>query len=169
MLLFRRSRTLMAQSFDTNRLQLRGDVFPIAECVGLPANSHTGFGAFSGSVDGTLMLGSGGLIGLAQLVWMDRAGRRLGAVTEPVGWDGIPPRIAPNSSMVAYGVEDGTTNAIWLQGLTKMGATGNLSRFSFAPGVNLAPIWSPDGTRIVYSSTRNSVLTPELLMKSANG
>ncbi len=125
LLLFRRSGTLMAQPFDTTRLKLTGDVFPVAERVGQPANVNTAFGAFTASMDGTLVFGSGSLSGVGQLVWMDRTGRRLGVVTEPFLWDGNPPRISPNGSIVAYRVGDNSTNAIWLQGMTKIGAAGN--------------------------------------------
>jgi serine/threonine protein kinase len=58
-ILFRRLDTLMAQPFDAARLRLAGDVFPVSDRVGEAFAANTGFGAFSLSADGTLVLGSG--------------------------------------------------------------------------------------------------------------
>ena len=39
---------------------------------------------------------------------------------------------------------------IWLTDLTR----GGTSRFTFGPRLNSGPIWSPDGARIVFRTTR---------------
>ena len=53
------SKPPMAQPFDAARLRLAGDVFPVSDRVGEAFAANTGFGAFSLSADGTLVLGSG--------------------------------------------------------------------------------------------------------------
>ena len=82
-LLFRREGTLMAQPFDPGRLGTTGDMFPLAEQVGISATTNNG--AFSASENGVLAYGSGkpepGLAG--ELAWMDRTGKRLGVVGQP--------------------------------------------------------------------------------------
>src|SRR6185369_11275290 len=80
--LTRTSWTLMAQPFDAARLKTLGDMFPIADQVTNSVN--TGFGAFSVSGNGMLVYRSGGgAFSSRELVWMDRAGKRLSAVGKP--------------------------------------------------------------------------------------
>jgi Tol biopolymer transport system component len=45
--------------------------------------------------------------------------------------------------------------------------TGAGSRFTFDPAADFAPVWSPDGTRIVFSSNRAGQVS--LFQKYVNG
>jgi len=56
-LLFVRGQTLMAHEFDADRLETRGDPFPIME--GVRANAANAGGAFSVSADGMLVFRTG--------------------------------------------------------------------------------------------------------------
>jgi Tol biopolymer transport system component len=59
---------------------------------------------------------------------------------------------------------DGNGGDVWLLDL----ARGTTSRLTFSPQYeNSSPIWSPDGTRIVFSSTRDG--KGGLYMKSSMG
>ena len=79
-LIFARQRTLMAQGFDADKLQLIGEAVPVAELVG--RYLATALALFSVSETGVLVYRS-----LAteqsQIAWFDRAGRQLGTVGEP--------------------------------------------------------------------------------------
>src|SRR6185436_12600068 len=79
-LLFVRERTLMAQPFDADKLQLTGEAVPVAEQVGL--NVGNARAQFSVSETGVLIYRSFVSGGNTQLVWFDRAGKELGRV-----WD----------------------------------------------------------------------------------
>ena len=52
---------------------------------------------------------------------------------------------------------------IWLIDI----ARNTPSRFTFDPSWDFAPVWSPDGSRIVFSSTRDG--GPNLYVKPASG
>jgi len=111
-----------------------------------------GFGAFSVSESGALVYRSGGGVSNRELVWMDRAGKRLGAVAKPAAVLG-PGNLSPDETTVAVGIGIGGIGArgfqsdIWLQDLKR----NVLSRFTFRPGISRNPVWSPDGTRLVFA------------------
>ena len=163
-LLFRWEGTLMAQPFDVTRLKTTGDMFPIAEQV--PFSGNTGFGAFSVSENGTLVYRSGGgAFSSRELVWMDRAGKRLSAIGKP--GDFGPFAVSPDEKTVAVGVRNGSQTDIWLE---EMGR-GVLSRFTFRSGINRNPIWSPDGGRLIFSfaSLSSGSYSSDIYQKPAGG
>src|SRR5262245_45265403 len=85
-----------------------------------------------------------------QLTWVDRAGK----VVEPVGPPGAyrSPEVTPDGR-VAVHQHDRLGGDIWL-----LDAKGQMTRFTTdATGTqeNSSPIFSPDGTRIVFASLRN--------------
>jgi Tol biopolymer transport system component len=145
-LLFVRERTLMAQPFDTSKLETTGEAVPIAEQVDY--FSQQGLGHFSVSTNGTLVLSSGAGGGnKKQLTWFDRSGKAGGSVGMPadIGWA----RISPDGSTVAADRADETGgHDIWLHDL----ARGTNTRFTFGPGANLLPVWSGDGSRIAFTT-----------------
>ena len=159
-LLFLRERTLMAQPFDATKLQLTGEPFPIAEQVGY--NVATGRAFFSVSETGVLAFLSSSAPN-TQLAWFDRGGKQLAAVGTQAAdaW----PRLSPDEKRVAVSRVDPQAGAadIWLIDL----ARNTPSRFTFDPANESAPVWSPDGSRIVFSSNRNGV--PNLYQKLSSG
>ena len=162
-LLFVRERTLMAQPFDVGKLQTTGDAVPVAEQVdGFLAHNQ-----FSVSQNGVLAYTSGANGGEnLQLTWFDRSGRTTGVV---VGASGFPrwPAISPDGNTVAVDRRDPQTRFLdlWLHDL----ARGTASRFTFNSGFfNAYPIWSPDGSHIVFRSTRERT-TGNLYQKATSG
>jgi serine/threonine protein kinase/Tol biopolymer transport system component len=158
-LLFLRERTLMAQGFDASKLELTGEPFPVAEQVDRLTGAN--FGLFSVSETGVLAYRSGSAAKM-QLAWFDRGGKQLGTVGPPGIYSN--PWLSPDEKRVAINRDDPqvSTADIWLIEL----ARGTPTRFTFN-SVNIAPIWSPDGGRIVFSTNRDG--TMNLYQRAASG
>jgi len=162
-LLFRRENTLMVQPFDPVKLRPLGEMFPFAEQVGT-AGTTQGTAAFSASGSGVLAFGSGGTGGNRELVWLDRAGKRLGVISSPAAINNSAV-LSPDENKVAIAISDSQGNAdVWLQDLIR----GTMSRFTFRPGLNRSPVWSPDGSRVLYVSRSRSG-AEDLYLKPASG
>ena len=163
-LLFRRENTLMAQPFDPMRLKTMGDVFPIAEQVAFSGN--TAFGAFCVSENGTLVYRSGDFASDREFVWMDRAGKRLGAIGKPGAFGSFA--VSPDEKTLAVTTRSpGSQSDIWLEDLGR----GLLSRFTFRSGLSRSPVWSPDGSRLIFAfvSLSSSSHPIDIYQKPAGG
>jgi Tol biopolymer transport system component len=145
-LLFARETTLMAQPFDAARLQLSGEPFPVAEQVTF--TGQYSYSNFSISETGTMVFCSGS-VSNRQLVWFDRQGKSLGPVGPPGEYNDIV--LSPDEKRVATQRIVSGNSDIWLLDL----ARGLPSRFTFDAATEDDPVWSPDGSTIVFSSTRN--------------
>ena len=80
-IVFRRGSSVMAQPFDPIGGRLSGEATQLAASVGVSGNAFKG--AFSASANGSLAVWPNFGGALRQLVWVDRSGRRLEAVTKP--------------------------------------------------------------------------------------
>ncbi len=94
---------------------------------------------------------------------MDRSGKEL----DPVGERGdyTNPALSPAGDRLAFGLSDprGGKFDVWIRDL----ARNVNSRFTFGGANNGNPIWSPDGSTIVFRSDRNG--TFDLFEKPASG
>jgi eukaryotic-like serine/threonine-protein kinase len=157
-LFFVRDGTLMAQTFDTDKLELAGDPFPIAEHIG--GNNSTNM--FSVSPAGTLAYRQiAGQQGTAQnriTAWYDRAGKQTSRLE--VQNQDVQFRLSPDArSAVSVGVVNNLADGLWIDDF----ARGVRTRLTFQqPGAQGA-VWSPDGTRVYYN------LQNEIYQKAANG
>jgi Tol biopolymer transport system component len=154
----------MAQPFDPMRLKTMGDVFPIAEEVAFSGN--TAFGAFSVSENGTLVYRSGDAFSDRELVWMDRAGKRLGAIGKPGAFGSFA--VSPDEKTLAVTTRSpGSQSDIWLEDVGR----GVLSRFTFRSGLTRSPVWSPDGSRLIFEfvSLSSSSYPTDIYQKAAGG
>jgi Tol biopolymer transport system component len=159
-LLFTRDTALMAQAFDVTSLALTGAPFPVAEQVGRIRTNNEAY--FSVSETGVLVYKSSDA-GNTQLVWFDRSGKQLGAPGPPGEY--VFPALSPDEKRVAMDRDDAQTGTfdIWLLDL----ARGIPSRFTFDPANDVYPVWSPDGSRIVFGSNRDGAYG--LYQKSSSG
>jgi len=156
-ILFLQDDTLMAQAFDSRRLELTGEAAPVAEQVGNNTNT-TGY--FSASDTGALVyLSAGGTN--SRLMWFDRQGKALGPASEPGRY--LHLKLSPDGTQVAASRRDGKNVDIWLLEF----ARGTSTRLTFDPERHNFPIWSPDGSQIVFAYSQKG--TTDLYRKPSSG
>jgi Tol biopolymer transport system component len=134
--------SLLVQPFDQSNLRLEGEPARIAE--GLESWGGVGVPAFAFSGDGTLVYRETGA--RSRLIWRDRAGRDLGEVGTKAVYQNV--RLAPDGRRAAVEIVDPRRGAsdLWTFDLTRNVGTRVDTRGPDA----FAPVWSPDGERLVY-------------------
>jgi Tol biopolymer transport system component len=150
-LLFLRDQTLMAQPFDLSRLSTTGVPMPIAEEVETVGSPRLGM--FSASASGVLVyqrsVATGGTNDLRRVIWMDREGKRLGAVTDhPLQFPRYP-RLSPDGHRLALTVGPRNEGQIWIYDLANASQPLKLTVKSH----NTGPIWTRDGKHITFASS----------------
>jgi eukaryotic-like serine/threonine-protein kinase len=158
-LLFLRAGTLLAQTFDATALHTSGEPVPIVESVAF--SSVDGRAAYSVSESGVLAYRASGIPGTSQLLWTDRSGTRLTAVGAAGDYTSF--RLSPDESVLAAELHDLRTGTgdLWLLDLKR----GSTSRFTFDGSHNNEPVWSPDGTEVVFAGRSQSDGVPNLHYK----
>ena len=160
-LLFYRDKALFAQSFDLTKFELRGEAVPILTDIQYETRiAHAVFSVTDGRV---LVAQSGVGVTLSRLAWFDRSGKEVGVVGEP----GVYSNVALESSGKSVAIDKndpGSLNSdVWIYNLQGQGT----KRVTFDPAIDAMPVWSPDGTRVVFSSSRKK--TFDLYLKATDG
>ena len=151
-ILYARDRALMAQRFDPVRFRLTGEAFVVADDVFASGAGSARNADFSASATGVLVHRGGAAGGVTRLVWVDRAGRELGDLGTPNTYGNLS--LSPDGERVAVEVGiDFSTTDIWL--IER--ARGISSRFTFARGADLWPVWSADGSEVFFTSDRSGI------------
>ena len=154
--------TLRAVGFDLDRLELTStNPVPLLENVNSGDGRETG--NFGLAANGSLVYLSGDSQAAQRtLVWVDREGREEVVGAEPGDHRGL--RLAPDGERAALVVRDGDGNEdVLIYDLARDIAT----RFTFDPANDGSPVWSPDGERVVFASTREGISS--LYWKAADG
>jgi WD40 repeat protein len=143
---------VMALPFDARQLRATGEPFVADDRVPFDiasfAMSSTGLLAY------TVEPGS-------QYVWFDRSGKMLSAAM-PTGQYG-PVALSPDGRYAAVRRTLQGNFDIWVTDLTR----STTSRLTSNAAVEDNPVWSPDGDRILFSSTRDA--TQSIYSASAGG
>jgi Tol biopolymer transport system component len=144
-LLFLRGDTLVSQPFDPDRRQLTGDAVALGVQVAKIAGE---IGAFSVSDNGTLVYRApGDAVPRRQILWMDRSGKTVKA-SEAEFQMTAGVKLSPSGRQVAF--IEGLFADIFIYDLDRHIRT----RLTTDPAVDHSPVWSPDGTRLIFDSHR---------------
>jgi dipeptidyl aminopeptidase/acylaminoacyl peptidase len=142
---------LMARPFSVDELAFTGDAFAVGEEVVVQPN--TWLAAYAVSAAGPIAFQSG-LAPERVLRWFDREGNALGTTGEPANYSFI--RMSPDDRFLAVTLTSPGTGGqdIWIFDVER--DVG--SRLTFDEASDTGPVWSPDGSRIAFSSRRKAGL-----------
>jgi len=138
---------LVAQALDLDTGRLSGEAIRLGS---LGRNVAGQYLPFSISHSGILVFGGLGVaFASLELTWFDRTGKELGRIGSHRTYR--DPSISPDGKRVAGQIMEETgLGDLWLIDLDR-----NVeSRFTFQPASRMNPLWSPDGSRIVFASNQ---------------
>jgi serine/threonine protein kinase len=146
-LIYAREGALIAQSFDTPSLRLKGEPESFLSRESLRVNAFPGFLNVTASVTGTLLDG-GTQRDRNELVWRKRDGTLIEVIGEES--DYIAAQISRDGSRIAVTKADPNSGGydMWIEDWGRK----LFSRFTFQRGMNAFPVWAPDGRSIIYTS-----------------
>ena len=135
--------TLFALPFDPRRLAATGAAWRLIDSV--LTDGGRGCAQFAVSSTGTLAYVPGRNIFEARpLAWMDRSGVPAVVRAEPAEW--LNPDVSPDGRYIAMDIRADGHRDIWVYEW----ARNSLTRVTTEPTNEEFPVWTPDGTRIVY-------------------
>jgi len=153
---------LVAWPFDADRLRVDGKPRRV------PADANFDYGTwrgvFSVSQDGILVYQTAQEQARGQLQWMDSAGHVIDKVGEPNNSYAL--RLSPDGARASV-IEGDPNSDLWVYELDR----GFRTRLTTSEQVILTPLWSRDGTEILYVSGTSATVGSDykLLRRSAFG
>jgi Tol biopolymer transport system component len=162
-LLYRANTALVAQPFDPESGKLLGSPAPLVNNIRYDAGVWRCI--FAVSQNGLMVYqASGAATGGTRLVWFDRSGKQLGAVSEPENM-ATDVRLSPDGKRVAF-VQLGPASGIWTLDLDRKIKT----RITFDQQTVRHPSWSPDGKTLMFAADlANRGGTVEIRSKPSDG
>jgi serine/threonine-protein kinase len=133
-----------AARFDVNLLQIVGPRVPFLQSVFVPALSDTGCLVHGPQISGGL---PDGRRPTRPLVWVNRRGETERWKSPPRSYADL--RLSPDGKRLAASVFGERGPDIWILDLER----GTDSPLTFE-GLNTAPVWTPDGQRVIFRSRR---------------
>jgi eukaryotic-like serine/threonine-protein kinase len=138
--------TIFAVPFDESRLKVTGSPLPVLEGV---QTIEGEFAQFAVARNGTLAYVPGPPAGNRNtLVSVDRTGKQAVLASQPQAYEDLA--LSPDGKQLAMTVVGEQQWSVWIYDLQQK----TLNRLTFE-GDNRDPIWSADGKRVIYSSSRN--------------
>ncbi len=142
-IIFPRGDTLVAVPFDVEAFEVTGPAVPVLQGVRVENG-----GAVQAAIsrNGLLVYAPAGTTMGTQLTWVDRDGGNLEPLTTQ--WRLFSrPRLSPDGEQLAVLINDGGNTDIWIVDV----GTGGMRRLTTS-GDASAPIWTPDGARVTFTS-----------------
>jgi Tol biopolymer transport system component len=156
-LLYVRNGAAWVVPFDAEQLRVGGPPVRVLDDVLV---SFDGAGQISVSPRGTLVYIAGSAFEPPRrLLTLDPSGATSPLAAEPRAYSG--PRLSPEGRRIVVSI-GGAVEELWLYDI----GSGRLEQLTFE-SVNRAPIWTPDGKRITFSSNRAGALN--LFLMDADG
>jgi hypothetical protein len=162
-LLFMRNNSVFAQPFDMRSLAPSGEAVPVVDQVASILNPALGH--FSASKTGVLayrlITGTN-----RQLTWFNRQGEPIGRAGERAPYGTM--KLSPDGTRAVVVQNDPRqpgNSDLWIVDLT----SGVSTRFTFNPGADSQPVWSPDGRYVAWQSRQNQNDPWALYRKAADG
>jgi len=142
-LLMLRESALVAQPFDADRGVLMGAPSIVAQNVHF--DSSTWHGVFD-AAGRTLIYQAGGSIAGTHLLWFGHDGTSLGPLGDVARYYDL--KLSPDGHRLVTNAGEPTRAAIWIVDIARNVRT----RLTFEGSMNEAPVWSVDGSEIIYAS-----------------
>ena len=150
--------SLRAVRFDPATLQVVGDPVTVLEGV---ITKASGAVDFSVANDGTLVyISNAANVNQRSLTWVERGGARQPSAAPPRPYGGG--RVSPDGTRIAVEMRDQESD-IWIWDVVRE----TLTRLTFDPAFDGNPLWSRDGLRIIFTSTREGPLN--IFSQAADG
>lgn len=127
-----------------------GEAFRIAEDGSAP----------SAAANGTLVYLDNPFAGPKQLVWLNRAGERVGEIGKPQPWI-MAPRVSPDGEKLVVSAGESRAINVWVHDASRP----VMNRISFEDGEEEDAIWSADGNRVAF--TRRG--SPDVFVQNIGG
>jgi eukaryotic-like serine/threonine-protein kinase len=161
-LFFIRNRSLMVQPFDAKHFLLSGEPLPLIENVDI---SPTGYASFSVQSKEVLVYRSTLLPPKTQLTWFDEHGKSVSTVGPPGFYRSV--RLSPDGNRLAVSLMDQSKGSedLWTIDL----ARSTFYRLTSDRASEFSPVWSPDGTQIIFGSDRDVAFTAYQKPASGSG
>jgi WD40 repeat protein len=151
---------LFAIAFDPDRLEVVGGPVSLVEGI-----FRTMAPQYAVSDSGTLVYvpatAAAAISPQRTLVWVDRKGKEEPIAAEPNNYNF--PKISPDGTKVALSFPTGGNQNIWVWDLVRK----TMTRLTFDEAGDFLPLWSPDGKRIAFMSSRGG--KPSIYWKAADG
>jgi Tol biopolymer transport system component/predicted Ser/Thr protein kinase len=157
---FVRDGAIQAQRLDLSSYTLTGDVVRVFDNVKL--QSRIFYTAFAAGRD-VVVAQKAGEVSLSRLSWYDRSGKIISDSVPPDAYGNLA--ISPDGKYVAIDKTDESNDNtdVFIYDL----ARSTFRRFTFDPGIDAVPVWSPDGGRIAFTSSRSRNF--DIYVKPAGG
>jgi eukaryotic-like serine/threonine-protein kinase len=154
--------SLRAVRFDDARVAAIGDSITAIEPVVVLPTAAANYGL---SRRGDLVFVLGDVFASAAptrtLVWVNRKGQETAIAAPPRGY--ALGRLSPDGTRIALDVRD-QTNDIWIWDINRQ----TLTSLNRDPSADVSPVWTSDGKRIIWASTRGGG-NPNLFWQAADG
>lgn len=159
-LFFVRDGAVQAQKLDLDSYKLTGDVMRVLDNVKL--QSRILYATFAAGTD-SVVAQKAGEVSLSRLTWYDHNGKIISDSVAPDTYGNL--QISPDGKYVVTDkTDEGNDNTdTFIYDL----ARSTFRRLTFDPGIDAVPVWSPDGSRVAFTSSRGRSF--DIYVKPADG